>query len=372
MLAAVLAAITSFQKIFFCKHDVPFFRVIEVIWFQAWSTEIIVHFVHVCKVNNNDGEELQFIYFEVMIPTNEQQFSLATVQEVSDFALVESGIRLLIKRDDLIHEHISGNKWRKLKYNLSEAVQQNHHTLLTFGGTYSNHIAATAFAAEKAGFSSIGVIRGEDDASNPTMKFAREHGMQLYFVSREDYRKKNDDDFINGLEEKFGRFFLIPEGGANGLGVRGCAEILPEIKEDFDVVCSVAGTGTTLAGLSISLRENQKLLGFPALKGADFLSGEIERLMGESGLRPPSTINHQLITDYHFGGYAKMKPDLLEFIQGFTERTGIPLDPIYTGKMMFGIYDLIRNGFFPKRTVILAIHSGGLQGWLGMKHRNLV
>jgi 1-aminocyclopropane-1-carboxylate deaminase len=176
------------------------------------------------------------------------------LQVVNDPELKDSGIRLLIKRDDLIHEHISGNKWRKLKYNLREAAGQNHHTLLTFGGAYSNHVAATAFAAKKAGLSSIGVIRGEEDLTNPTCKFARENGMHLHFVSREDYRRKNDDDFIDELEEKFGRFFLIPEGGANGLGVRGCAEILPEVEEDFEVVCCAAGTGTTLAGLALTVK----------------------------------------------------------------------------------------------------------------------
>ena len=305
------------------------------------------------------------------------------VQEVKDPVLKDSGIRLLIKRDDLIHEHISGNKWRKLKYNLREAAEQNHHTILTFGGAYSNHIAATAFAAQKAGFSSIGVIRGGDDPTNPTLKFAREHGMQLHFVSREDYRKMTrvgaygDTPVLHELEDRFGRFFLIPEGGANGLGVLGCAEILSEVEEDFDVVCCAAGTGTTLAGLTLSLKGNQRLLGFPALKGGDFLADEVERLIAESRLRPPSTINCQLITDYHFGGYAKVKSELLKFINGFQERTGIPLDPVYTGKMMYGIYDIIRTGTnsdtpLQKGTTILAIHTGGLQGWQGMKHRGLV
>lgn len=303
------------------------------------------------------------------------------VQEVNDPALKDSGIRLLIKRDDLIHEHISGNKWRKLKYNLREAAEQNHHTLLTFGGAYSNHIAATAFGAQKAGLSSIGVIRGEDDATNPTLKFAREHGMQLHFVSRQYYREitnvgaYRDTPLLDELEEKFGRFFLIQEGGANGLGVRGCAEILPEVEEDFDVVCCAAGTGTTLAGLALSLPVRAygrtPLFGFPALKGGEFLNEDIDQLIAESGLRPQSTVNHQLITDYHFGGYAKMTPELLEFINGFQERTGIPLDPIYTGKMIFGIYDLIRKGWFEHGTTILAIHTGGLQGWQGMHHRGL-
>lgn len=294
------------------------------------------------------------------------------VQEVNDPVLEGSGVKLLIKRDDLIHEHISGNKWRKLRYNLAEAVQQDHHTILTFGGAYSNHIAATAFACKKAGLESIGIIRGEDDPSNPTLKFARENDMWLEFVSREDYRRKDNNDFIDAMEKRFGLFFLVPEGGANGLGVRGCAEILSEVEEDFDVVCCAAGTGTTLAGLAITLNEKQQLIGFPALKGGDFLNNEVRLLMGESDLMQPPTMNFELITDYHFGGYAKMKPELLSFTNGFAERTGIPLDPIYTGKMMFGIYDLIKNGFFPKGTTILAIHTGGLQGWDGMRHRGLV
>lgn len=309
------------------------------------------------------------------------------VQEVKDPILKDSGIRLLIKRDDLIHEHISGNKWRKLKYNLSEAVQQNQHTILTFGGAYSNHIAATAFACRKAGLESIGIIRGEDDLTNPTLNFARENGMQLDFVSREKYRKMTsvetrcfasqstidqETQDIASLQERFGRVFLIPEGGANGSGVRGCAEILPEIEENFDVVCCAAGTGTTLAGLALTLKEHQQLMGFPALKGGGFLKEDVERLMVESGLRQPPTVNHQLITDYHFGGYAKLKPELLEFINDFTDRTGIPLDPVYTGKMMFGIYDLIQKSFFAEETTILAILTGGLQGWQGMKHRGLI
>lgn len=324
------------------------------------------------------------------------------VQEVNDPLLKESGVRLLIKRDDLIHEHISGNKWRKLKYNLREAVQQNHHTILTFGGAYSNHIAATAFACKKAGLESIGIIRGEDDATNPTLQFARENGMRLEFVSRSDYKNMTsagadgNTSEIDELKNRLGRFFLIPEGGANGLGVRGCAEILSEVEEEFDVVCSAAGTGTTLAGLAVSLKNNERLIGFPALKGGDFLKDEVKRLIAESRLRSLSEVEGSngldsgstkqnrsaqsrftLITDYHFGGYAKMKPELLKFINDFTARTGIPLDPIYTGKMMFGIYDMILNKRdchgkpLQRGTTILAIHTGGLQGWQGMAHRGL-
>jgi 1-aminocyclopropane-1-carboxylate deaminase/D-cysteine desulfhydrase-like pyridoxal-dependent ACC family enzyme len=294
------------------------------------------------------------------------------VEEIVDPVLEGCGVRLLIKRDDLIHKQISGNKWRKLKYNLNEAVHQNHHTLLTFGGAYSNHIAATAFAACKAGLESVGTIRGEDDATNPTIRFAREHGMKLKFVSRGVYGKKADEAILDELHEEFGRCFIIPEGGANGLGVRGCAEILPEVEENCDVVCCATGTGTTLAGLTISLKAHQNLIGFPALKGGGFLKEEANRLITESGLRLQSTLNFELITDYHFGGYAKMKPELLDFIEGFQERTGIPLDPIYTGKMMFGLYDLISKNYFDNNTSILVVHTGGLQGWEGMKHRGIV
>lgn len=299
--------------------------------------------------------------------------SLSPVQEVQDAELEGFGVRILMKRDDLIHPIISGNKWRKLRYNLSEAVMQDHHTVLTFGGAFSNHIAATAHACHSAGLDSIGIIRGDelkDDELNVTLRQAKQSGMELHFVSREEYRRKSEPDFLEELKAKHGRFYPIPEGGANGLGVKGCAEILPEVDEQYDVVCCAAGTGTTLAGLRISLQEGKRLLGFPALKGGDFLMDDVARLIAESRLRTLSpSASLELINDYHFGGYAKMTPELLAFIEGFEQRTGIPLDPIYTGKMMFGIYDLLGRGFFSIGAVILAIHTGGLQGWLGMDKR---
>jgi len=325
---------------------------------------------------------------------------LSPTEEVKDSVLDRFGVRLLIKRDDLIHQHISGNKWRKLRYNLQDALRADHHTVLTFGGAFSNHIAATAHACFRVGLDSIGVIRGEDDKENPTLKFARQQGMELHFVSRSQYRqmtvgaygntpshdnRKTSLDgvdrayFHTPLQEKFGRFFMIPEGGANAVGVKGCAEILPEVDVDFDVVCCAAGTGTTLAGLALTLKKGQQLIGFPALKGGGFLNNEVTRLIGESRIKAVGDDAEKgvfpyaptIITDYHFGGYAKMKPELFDFIKGFQQRTGIPLDPVYTGKMMFGIYDMIRTGKIKKGTTILAIHTGGLQGWDGMKHRNV-
>ncbi len=302
--------------------------------------------------------------------------SLSPVHEVQDVALEGSGVRIFMKRDDLIHPIISGNKWRKLRYNLSEAVMQDHHTVLTFGGAFSNHIAATAYACHSAGLDSIGIIRGDelkDDELNVTLRQAKQSGMELHFVSREEYRRKSEPDYLEELKAQYGRFYAIPEGGANRHGVKGCAEILPEVDEHYDVVCCAAGTGATLAGLRISLPEGKRLLGFPALKGGDFLMDDVASLVAESRLRVTSpSASLELINDYHLGGYAKMTAELLAFIEGFQQRTGIPLDPIYTGKMMFGIYDMLHKSQFSAGTTLLVIHTGGLQGWDGMREKGLI
>lgn len=298
-------------------------------------------------------------------------FSLSPVDEIKLELLADKSVRLYLKRDDLIHPQVSGNKWRKLKYNLLEAANQNQHTILTLGGAFSNHIAATAFASKAAGLNSIGVIRGEYDANNPTIRFAEENGMLLHFVSRDAYREKTEPAFIKELEDRFGGFYMVPEGGANGLGVKGCAEILPEIEVPFDIVCCASGTATTSAGLALTLKKRQRLLAFPALKVGGFLFTEMQRLIDEARLRPPSKLDVEFITNYHFGGYAKLNSDLLEFIDWFKAETNILLDPIYTGKMMYGLFDLIKSGYFKSGTNIVAIHTGGIQGWDGMKYRGL-
>ncbi|NHF61426.1 1-aminocyclopropane-1-carboxylate deaminase/D-cysteine desulfhydrase [Flavobacteriaceae bacterium TP-CH-4] len=278
--------------------------------------------------------------------------------------LSQKNIILHIKREDFIHPFVSGNKFRKLKYNLIEARKQGFESLLTFGGAYSNHIAATAYAAREKGFKSIGVIRGEELADqwsqNPTLRFAKAQGMQLHFVSRETYRTKTDARFLDGLQTQYGPAFILPEGGANALAVKGCEEILKDVDARFHVLCSCVGTGGTLAGIINSSAPTQSVLGFPALKG-DFLKEDI-RKFAQKG-------NWELQTDYHFGGYAKVDERLIRFINDFRRKTGIPLDPIYTGKMVFGILDLIKKDFFPPNTSILAIHTGGLQGIAGMNQR---
>ena len=284
------------------------------------------------------------------------------IHQIHETLFEEKEVQLFLKRDDLIHPEVSGNKWRKLKYNLQEAQRKNLDTILTFGGAYSNHIAATAAACKMAGMKSIGIIRGEElnEQDNPTLRKAIEDGMLLHFISREEYRRKNESVFIEKLHQRFGDFYLIPEGGANEFGMKGCMEIMQEVQEHFDIVCIACGTGTTLAGIVASLQPNQKALGFPALKGGDFLEKEIFNLMKQSG--NSTSQSFQLISKYHFGGYARHTPELLQFIRDFKTSQGIELDFIYTGKMLFCIYEMIKNDFFPRGANILSVHTGGLQG----------
>ena len=285
----------------------------------------------------------------------------APLQLIEDEITERAGVIFYIKREDLTHEHISGNKWRKLKYNLRRAKELNYSTLLTFGGAYSNHISATAYAAKKNGFNSIGIIRGEKyEDLNPTLSFAKENGMELHYISREDYRKKDSHDFIENLQKSFGPFYLIPEGGANEPGVKGCEEIVDDIEIKFDYICCACGTGTTMAGIIRKLK-SQKAIGFSALKGGEFLESEIEKYT-------PKTENWTINTDYHFGGYAKTTTELTNFITNFEKVHHIHLEPIYTGKMIYGIYDLMQKGFFKKGETIIAIHTGGLQGNKGIRN----
>ena len=272
-----------------------------------------------------------------------------------------SSVKIFIRREDLIHPFISGNKFRKLKYNLLQATKENHNTLLTFGGAYSNHIAATAFAGKEKGFQTIGIIRGDELVSkiedNPTLKFAQECGMKFEFVSREEYRLKDTSDFSAKLKDKYGSFYLIPEGGTNVFAVIGCEEILTKEDAIYDYVCCSVGTGGTIAGISNSTSEKQKVLGFPSLKG-DFLQKDICNFAKKD--------NFSLISDYHFGGYGKVNEELITFINSFYKENKIPLDPIYTGKMVFGVIDLIKKNYFTENSKILLIHTGGIQGVAGM------
>lgn len=292
----------------------------------------------------------------------------APLQQLQSSLLQEKQVELWIKREDLLHPQISGNKWRKLKYNIQEAKAQQKITLLTFGGAYSNHIAAVAAAGKEFSFKTIGIIRGEEHLPlNPTLQLAASCGMELHYISREKYRQKQDPVFLQELSKQFNEPYILPEGGTNVLAVKGCTEIVQDISVEYDYVCCAAGTGGTIAGIIAGLDGEKHVLGFPALKGGEFLKQDIEQLV--NCFNGKSYNNWQLITNYHFGGYAKVKLELLEFIKAFQGEHQIPLEPIYTGKMMFGILDLIRQGFFPKGSRIVAIHTGGLQGNAGFKER---
>ncbi len=282
-------------------------------------------------------------------------------QQVHLPLLSKNNVSLFIKREDLLHPFVSGNKFRKLKYNLEDASSGGFETILTFGGAYSNHIAATAYAGKKNGFKTIGVIRGEELQSNwlenPTLKFAFEQDMQFKFVSRESYREKKQKGFLKALEAEYGSCFILPEGGTNFAAVKGCEEILTGEDAGFDFICCCVGTGGTLAGIVNASLPNQQVLGFPAIRGG-FIKEDIRKFTTKK--------NWDLKVEHHFGGYGKVTQQLVIFINDFKERTAIPLDPVYTGKMLFGVLDLVKSGFFPKGSKILVIHSGGLQGISGM------
>lgn len=284
-------------------------------------------------------------------------YSQTPVQEIHDPILDKAGLRLLVKREDLNHSMVSGNKWWKLKYNLEEAQILNKKTLLTFGGAYSNHIFATAAAAHELGFESIGMIRGEKTLPlNHTLSFAQNKGMKLHYVPREKYRHKNNPEFIQQLQNEFGDFCLIPEGGTNELAIKGVAEFAQTLGNSFDYVCCPVGTGGTIAGIINGLSKGKIIVGFASLKGGEFLNEEVKQWV-----KVPSG-NWSILSDYHFGGYGKVTDDLIAFQKDFASNYNVPLDLIYGAKMMYGIFDQVSKDCFKKGSTILAIHTGGLQG----------
>lgn len=284
------------------------------------------------------------------------------VHQISNKLFAEQGIQLFIKRDDLIHPLISGNKWRKLKYLLKKVAEQNKTHLVTFGGAFSNHLLATAAAAAKFGFKSTGIVRGEE-VENDTLFLCRLHGMQLIFTDRDSYRDK---------PALFGKYFgndasafFIDEGGASPEAAQGCAELVDELTDVYDHIFCACGTGTTAAGIINGLQQHQLHTQFnavPVFKNGGFMKDEVDRYL-------TNPVNYNLHLDYHFGGYAKTTPELIAFIKQFVVDTGILIEPVYTGKMLYGIYDLVKKGYFKQGDKILAMHTGGLIGLLGMKDK---
>ncbi|GAB3860190.1 pyridoxal-phosphate dependent enzyme [Hymenobacter terrigena] len=295
------------------------------------------------------------------------------LQELVEPVAAAHGVRLLLWRDDLVNPDLPGNKARKLKYNLVAAREQGHHTLLTFGGAYSNHIAAVAAAGRLLGFRTIGLIRGDEPAAgaglNPTLAQAAADGMALHYLDRTAYRRRAEPEFVAEQLARFGPAYVLPEGGTNVLALPGCAELVAEIRQqvDFDALAVAVGTGGTLAGLLTGLAGQQHAVGVAALKNGGFLRAEVDALtQSTTGL---TFDNYSLQTDYHFGGYAKYSAELLAFIQQFRMRHGVLLDPIYTGKLLFGVLDLIGKGYFRRGSTVVAIHTGGQQAWAGWEER---
>jgi len=310
-----------------------------------------------------------------------EDIAASPLQQLQSSFLDKAKVQLLVKRDDLIHPQFGGNKWRKLKYNLQHAKDNNFDTLLTFGGAWSNHIYATAAAGKHFGFKTIGLIRGEKHQPlNATLSFAEESGMQLHYIDRQQYRQKNEASFQNKLKEKFGDVYILPEGGSNSLAIKGCKEIVEEInqqtKKPFDVICCASGTGATLAGIVSALTtENSSLkqsaIGFSALKNGEFLASEVKNLLANNATELPAYDNWRIETDFHFGGYAKINDELIQFMKDFQQQYHITLDAVYTAKMFYGLFELIKSNAFRENTTIIAIHSGGLQGNKGFNLKGL-
>ena len=283
--------------------------------------------------------------------------------KISSNFLHKKEVEIFIKRDDLIHKIISGNKWRKLKYNFKEAKEQGYNTVLSFGRSYSNHLHALSYAAKKHGLNSVGVVRGNKIHYNSTLSFCSEQNMKLESLDRLSYRSdKYSKRTINKLIKKFGRFYMIPEGGNNILGVKGCEEIIKEVDNSFDYVCSSVGTGCTASGLIRSIKKKQNFLGFSPFKKVHEQRGNILQFC-DSKLYD----NWQLIPDNHFGGFGKINSNLITFANQFNLKHNIQLDLVYMSKLFYSLFDLISKDFFSKKTTILVIHTGGNQGSDGFK-----
>ncbi len=286
------------------------------------------------------------------------------LQALSHKLLREKDIALFMKRDDLTHADVQGNKWRKLKYNLEYAKANNYTSILTFGGPMSNHIYSTAAAGKLFGLKTIGVIRGYAHLPlTPTLVFAKAQGMQLHFLSNAEYETRFSESTLEELKQTYGEFYAIPDGGSNVLAVKGVEEMMQEIDIDYDVCCVAMGTGGTTAGC-VAGSKGRKIIGFSSLKGVGSLSTEVERLVHEySTLENAVTVcNWTINNDFHFGGYGKVTDELLAFVQQFEKEQNILLDPVYTSKMIFGVFGLIKNDYFARGTRIIVIHTGGLQG----------
>lgn len=331
----------------------------------------------------------------VRMTSTENNYSLrlpTPLQEIVSEVFAQQCVRLFVKREDLSHPFIGGNKWRKLKYNLLEAKRLSLSNLLTFGGAYSNHLAAVAAAGQAFGFQTLGVVRGERTLPlNPTLMYAEMCGMELRFVSRANFRNRNHNSMLLDINIDADGYYVLPEGGSNCLALRGVAELAPEIAAQLhslpDFLVTACGTGATLAGLAVGMAnaphdhtENivypftgqgstqKTILGIPVLKGG-FMEQEVHKLLSICDQNALKNSRWEIKDGYHFGGYAKWTPGLVQFINSFKQAHGVPLDPVYTGKAMFAVFDLAEKGYFPKNSTVVFLHTGGLQGIAGYNQR---
>lgn len=299
---------------------------------------------------------------------------ITPLQKIDHPLFSRHDVELFIKREDLVHPQISGNKWYKLKHNLLHAKAQGFTRLVSFGGAFSNHLHALAFAGHYFGFETIGFVRGElSEPLNPTLADAVGWGMKLHSLSRSEYLRRHEADFVQQLVDPLQRCFVIPEGGANEWALAGCADIVTGISQqlpDYDYVCVPCGTGATLAGIVAALEASERAgkvttLGFSALKGNKSLAGEVSTML--TGFSTAEISNWQIIDEFHGGGFAKITPELVAFMQQWHQQTGIALEPLYTGKMLLGLCELVERGFFAAGSKIVAVHTGGMQGIRGMQ-----
>lgn len=301
------------------------------------------------------------------------EIAIHTDASQEEFLLEREGVAVWLKRDDLIHPQISGNKWRKLKYHLEEFYRGGFDSMLTFGGAFSNHLAATAALGKLAEIPVYGLVRGEEEMDSPTLAFCRRQGMELDQISRSKYRLKDEPAFLEMLRELRPGVYILPEGGKGSPALRGCSELNLELQGDYDYWALSAGTGTTAAGILSSIGDRKMLL-YPALKAQSFMLSAIAQQLQEYASyvgRTPYPRNFlkehlEIRLDYHFGGYAKINEELVRFMNDIYRQYALKLDPVYTAKMLFGLLKDIDRGRFKPGTKILALHTGGLQGIAGM------
>ena len=290
-------------------------------------------------------------------------FKPSMIQAISLDSLKEFDVSLHVKRDDLIHDVVSGNKLFKLHYHLQNIQEQHKQVLITFGGAFSNHLHATAYVGRQLGIRTVGIVRAEPHELNnltPTLADCQNWGMTLEPVSRSEYKLKQNSKVVQTIIEKQSNVYCIPEGGSGELGVQGAERILDGVDQSqFDVIVMACGTGTTLAGVIRASDPHIQVIGVPVLKGASWMQAEVQQYLA------PTNNNWQLALDYHFSGYAKSNQILLDFIQYIEQEASLPLEPVYTAKALYALVDLVRQEKIEKGSRILFIHTGGLQGSRG-------